>query len=87
MSTSSSSSSHDDGGDGDGGEFEEPSHSRQRFQTAVWPEPFIEALATQVAMDTALAFGRLAVAPALAIIFQVITSHYYFEYLKYIVRF
>lgn len=73
MSTTSSSSSHDggDGGNGGGGEFEGPSHSRQRFNNAVWPEPFLEALATQIAIDAALSFGRLAVAPALTNLFQV----------------
>ncbi|GKA45014.1 hypothetical protein Tco_0737810 [Tanacetum coccineum] len=70
MSTnsSSSSSSHDEG---DGGrEFEEPSHSRQRFNTAVWPEPFLEALATQVAIDAVTSSGRLAAAPAICNLFQ-----------------
>ncbi|KAD3066622.1 hypothetical protein R6Q59_019150 [Mikania micrantha] len=68
MSTASSSSSQDGGdGGGDGGEFAGPSHARRRFNTAVWPEPFLEALATQIAIDA----GRLAAAPALANIFQV----------------
>ncbi|KAI3753465.1 hypothetical protein L2E82_25518 [Cichorium intybus] len=73
MSTTSSSSSLDggDGGNGGGGEFEGPSHSRQRFNHAVWPEPFLEALATQIAIDAALSFGRLAAAPALFNLFQV----------------
>ncbi|KAK9056811.1 hypothetical protein SSX86_024175 [Deinandra increscens subsp. villosa] len=73
MSTASSSSSHHDGGDGggDGGAFAQPSHSRQRFNTSVWPEPFLEALATQIAIDAARSFGRLAAAPALANMFQV----------------
>ncbi|KAF5780573.1 hypothetical protein HanPI659440_Chr11g0407371 [Helianthus annuus] len=72
MSTASSSSSHDGDGDGDGGggDFTGPSHSRQRFNSAVWPEPFLEALAIQIAVDAALSFGRLAVAPALFNIFQ-----------------
>ncbi|MFS7933633.1 hypothetical protein Hanom_Chr04g00382171 [Helianthus anomalus] len=69
MSTTSSSSSHDGG---DGGHFAGPSHARQRFNTAVWPEPFLEALATQVAIDAALSFGRLAAAPAIFNLFQVI---------------
>ncbi|KVI10607.1 hypothetical protein Ccrd_010974, partial [Cynara cardunculus var. scolymus] len=73
MSTTSSSSSRDggDGGNGGAGEFEGPSQSRQRFNSAVWPEPFLEALATQVAIDAALSFGRLAAAPALFNLFQV----------------
>ncbi|KAI3675145.1 hypothetical protein L1987_84730 [Smallanthus sonchifolius] len=70
MSTASSSSSHD-GGDVGGGDFEGPSHSRQRFNTAVWPEPFLEALATQIAIDAAIELGRLAAAPALSNFFQV----------------
>ncbi|KAI3809701.1 hypothetical protein L1987_19299 [Smallanthus sonchifolius] len=70
MSTASSSSSHD-GGDGGGENFEGPFFSRQRFNTAVWPEPFLEALATQIAIDAAISFGRLAAAPALSNFFQV----------------
>ncbi|GJZ19368.1 retrovirus-related pol polyprotein from transposon TNT 1-94 [Tanacetum coccineum] len=59
-------------GNGDGGrEFEEPSHSRQRYNTAVWPEPFLEALATQVAIDAVTSSGRLAAAPAICNLFQV----------------
>ncbi|KAI3695373.1 hypothetical protein L1987_78370 [Smallanthus sonchifolius] len=69
MSTSSSSSSHD--GDTDAGNFQGPSNSRRRFNTAVWPEPFLEALATQIAIDAARSFGRLAAAPALSNLFQV----------------
>lgn len=37
----------------------------------VWPEPFVESLALQLALDTSLSHGRLAVAPTLAILFQV----------------
>ncbi|KAK1424008.1 hypothetical protein QVD17_19319 [Tagetes erecta] len=55
----------------DAGDFQRPSHSRQRFNTGVWPEPFLEALATQIAIDAAISYGRLAVAPALFNIFQV----------------
>nr|KAJ0195573.1 hypothetical protein LSAT_V11C700380210 [Lactuca sativa] len=84
MSTTSSSSSHDggDGGNGGGGEFEGPSHSRQRFNNAVWPEPFLEALATQIAIDAALSFGRLAVAPALTNLFQSIFIAYIASFLS-----
>lgn len=53
------------------GEFEAPSSSRQRAMNEVWPEPVVEALATQVAIDAAHYHGRLAAASALAIIFQV----------------
>ncbi|KAK9075593.1 hypothetical protein SSX86_003919 [Deinandra increscens subsp. villosa] len=42
------------GADGGGAAaFAQPSHSRQRFNTSVWPEPFLEALATQIAIDAA----------------------------------
>ncbi|KAL2316598.1 hypothetical protein Fmac_030474 [Flemingia macrophylla] len=40
----------------------------------VLPEPILEALATQVAVDAALYNGRLAAAPALAILFQVCST-------------
>ncbi|KMT02235.1 hypothetical protein BVRB_9g206260 [Beta vulgaris subsp. vulgaris] len=40
----------------------------------VWPEPFVESLALQLALDTSLSHGRLAVAPTLAILFQVCTT-------------
>lgn len=45
----------------------------------VWPEPFVEALAVQLANDHASGLGlgqggRLAVAPALALLFQVLFS-------------
>ena len=72
MSTTSSSSSSHDGGDG-GREFEEPLHARQRFNNAVWPEPFLDALATQVAMNAVTSPGRLAAAPAICNLFQVRT--------------
>ena len=87
MSTISSSSSSHDGGDG-GREFEEPLHARQRFNNAVWPEPFLDALATQVAMNAVTSPGRLAAAPAICNLFQVrthcqllyYTRFYYFIY-------
>lgn len=53
------------------GDFEGPSSSRQRVMNEVLPEPVVELLATQVAIDAAHYNGRLAAAPALAIIFQV----------------
>lgn len=80
MSTSSSSSSGQDveggdggGGGGGGGEFEGPSSSRSRMRSSngVWPEPFLEALAFQVAIDASHTVGRLAAAQALFNIFQV----------------
>ncbi|KAL6957471.1 hypothetical protein U1Q18_001055 [Sarracenia purpurea var. burkii] len=75
MSPTSSSSSQDGGGnDSDGrargGEFDEPSSSRRRSDNGVWPEPFVEALASQVAIDASRSVGRLAAAPALFNLFQ-----------------
>ncbi|GMH12567.1 hypothetical protein Nepgr_014408 [Nepenthes gracilis] len=40
----------------------------------VWPEPFVEALAVQVAADAALSVGRLAAAPSIATLFQVCST-------------
>lgn len=40
---------------------------------SVWPEPFVEALAFQVAIDASLNDGRLAAAQALYNIFQVLS--------------
>ncbi|KAF2292438.1 hypothetical protein GH714_022780 [Hevea brasiliensis] len=86
MSSSSSSSSSGNGGNGNGsgrgngsggnygaggGEYEGPSRSRPRAINEVWPEPFLEALAAQVAIDASRIFGRLAAAQALANVFQV----------------
>lgn len=79
-STSSSSSSQDGNHSANaagpsnvqrGGDFEGPSSSRRRAVNEVWPEPFVEALATQVAIDASRSMGRLAAAPALANVFQV----------------
>jgi hypothetical protein len=58
-------------------EFEAPSSSsssRQRAMNEVWLEPVVEALATQVAIDSSHYHGRLSAASALAIIFQVTFS-------------
>ncbi|GAU43688.1 hypothetical protein TSUD_254170 [Trifolium subterraneum] len=52
-------------------EFEAPSSSRQRAMNEVWLEPVVEALATQVAIDSSHYHGRLSAASALAIIFQI----------------
>ncbi|KAL6137050.1 hypothetical protein ACLB2K_062345 [Fragaria x ananassa] len=57
-----------------GGDFEGPSSSRQRAVSEVWPEPFIEALAAQIAIDVSRNIGRLDVAAALANIFQVCST-------------
>ncbi|CAB4274519.1 unnamed protein product [Prunus armeniaca] len=79
-STSSSSSSQDGNHSANAagpsnvprsGDFEGPSSSRRRAVNEVWPEPFVEALATQVAIDASRSMGRLAAAPALANVFQV----------------
>ncbi|XP_019198391.1 PREDICTED: transcriptional regulator STERILE APETALA-like [Ipomoea nil] len=50
------------------------SRSRRRGGNGVWPEPFVEALACQVAIDAASNNGRLAAAPALASLFQVCST-------------
>jgi len=70
MSTSSSSS--DNGAGGSGGVFEAPSPSRpRRGANDVWPEPFLESLAVQVAVNASTSAGLLAAAPALANVFRV----------------
>ncbi|TKY57466.1 Transcriptional regulator STERILE APETALA [Spatholobus suberectus] len=56
------------------GQFEGPSSSRQRAMYEVLPEPFLEALATQVAVDAANYNGRVAAASALATLFQVCST-------------
>ncbi|GAB2285186.1 hypothetical protein Dimus_019637 [Dionaea muscipula] len=37
----------------------------------VWPAPFVESLAHQVALDASVSTGRLAAGPAIAVLFQV----------------
>ncbi|KAL1531062.1 transcriptional regulator STERILE APETALA-like [Salvia divinorum] len=64
MSTSSSSSSSEGGS---ASSFQRRTRSRK----GVWPEPFVEALAVEVASDANLNAGRLAAAQALVNIFQV----------------
>jgi len=59
------------------GQFEGPSSSRQRAMNEVLPEPFLEALANQLALDAANYNGRLAAAPALANLFQVLSLSFY----------
>ncbi|KAI4308510.1 hypothetical protein L6164_031574 [Bauhinia variegata] len=82
-SSSSSSTSTDDIGNGVAApgpstrrtsDFEGPSSSRLRAMNEVWPAPFLEALATQVAIEAAQSQGRLFVAPALANVFQVCST-------------
>ncbi|KAK6151579.1 hypothetical protein DH2020_014214 [Rehmannia glutinosa] len=57
--------------------FEGPSSSRSRMRPSngVWPEPFVETLAFQVAIDASRTIGRLAAAQALFNIFQNLTRH------------
>ncbi|KOM46316.1 hypothetical protein LR48_Vigan07g002000 [Vigna angularis] len=55
-------------------QFEGPSSSRQRPMNEVLPEPFLEALANQVAIDAANYNGRLAAAQALAYFFRVCST-------------
>ncbi|KAL0287498.1 UNVERIFIED_CONTAM: Transcriptional regulator STERILE APETALA [Sesamum angustifolium] len=78
MSTSSSEEVEggDGGGGGGGGEFEGPSSRRRmmRSSNGVWPAPFVEALAFQVAADASLIVGRLAAAQALFNVFQVCST-------------
>ncbi|KAL0340312.1 UNVERIFIED_CONTAM: Transcriptional regulator STERILE APETALA [Sesamum radiatum] len=79
MSTSSSEEvegGDGGGGGGGGGEFEGPSSRRRmmRSSNGVWPAPFVEALAVQVAADASLIVGRLAAAQALFNVFQVCST-------------
>lgn len=75
---SSSSSSSGDGG-GARGDYDAPSSSRQRrSNNGVWPEPFVEALATHVAIDASQTQGRLVAAQVLFNVFQVIYSFTFF---------
>ncbi|WCJ37390.1 Transducin/WD40 repeat-like superfamily protein [Euphorbia peplus] len=73
-SSSSTSSSSGNGNGGNYGEYEGPSRSRRRAVNEIWPEPFIEALATQVAIDASRLFGRLAAAQAIVNVFQVCST-------------
>ncbi|KAL3754361.1 hypothetical protein ACJRO7_001572 [Eucalyptus globulus] len=75
---SSTSSSSEDGGGAArrrGGDYEGPSTSRRRRGVnEVWPEPFLENLAAQVAIEEARSGGRLAVAPSLVNVFLVCST-------------
>ncbi|KAL6539334.1 hypothetical protein OROHE_011105 [Orobanche hederae] len=79
-SPSSSSSAEDVGGGaggGGGGEAEGPSSSRIRMRpnfNDVWPEPFVEALALQVAIDASRTLSRLSAAQAIFNVFQVCST-------------
>lgn len=46
---------------------------RSRGSNGVWPEPFLEALAIQMAIDASTSTGHLAAAQALSNLFQVCT--------------
>lgn len=61
------------GGDGGRGTGGRPSSPRRRRGggNGVWPEPFLEALALQIAIDASRSIGRLAAAQALSSLFQV----------------
>ncbi|XP_022985799.1 transcriptional regulator STERILE APETALA [Cucurbita maxima] len=76
MSSSAPSSSSSGGGRRrrGGGDFDGPSSSRRRATNEVWPEPFIEALATQVAIDASRSLGRIHAAAALSNVFQVCST-------------
>ncbi|PIA58231.1 hypothetical protein AQUCO_00500285v1 [Aquilegia coerulea] len=83
MSSSSSSDDEESGNrrrDYYHHQFEGPSSSRQRssssssYNNEVWPEPFLEALVYQVAVDAVQTLGPLSVAPALSNVFQVCTT-------------
>lgn len=65
----------DDDNGGGGGTGGGPSSSRRRRGggNGVWPEPFLEALASQIAIDASRSIGRLAAAQALSSLFQVCT--------------
>uniref|UniRef100_A0A0D3DPB0 Uncharacterized protein n=1 Tax=Brassica oleracea var. oleracea TaxID=109376 RepID=A0A0D3DPB0_BRAOL len=79
MSSSSSASDNGDSSGGlssvagrSGGVFEAPSPSRPRHSANdVWPEPFLESLAVQVAVDASLSTSPVDAAPALANVFRV----------------
>ncbi|CAN0927197.1 Transcriptional regulator STERILE APETALA [Linum grandiflorum] len=85
-STTSSSSANGNNNDGGGSrlagssttrrgdDYEGPSRSRPRGVYEVWPEPFLEALATHIAADSALFSGRLSAAQALSNVFQVCST-------------
>ncbi|KAG6570942.1 Transcriptional regulator STERILE APETALA, partial [Cucurbita argyrosperma subsp. sororia] len=76
MSSSAPSSSSSGGGRRrrGGGDFDGPSSSRRRATNEVWPEPFVEALATQVAIDASRSLGRIHAAAALSNVFQVCST-------------
>ncbi|XP_042519925.1 transcriptional regulator STERILE APETALA [Macadamia integrifolia] len=57
-----------------GGRPSSSSSSPPLPRNGVWPEPFVEALALQVAIDAVRTSGRLAAAPAIANVFQVCST-------------
>ncbi|XP_019251456.1 PREDICTED: transcriptional regulator STERILE APETALA-like isoform X2 [Nicotiana attenuata] len=77
MSSSEEVGGGGDGGNGGGGGTGGgPSSSRTRRGggNGVWPEPFLEALASQIAIDASLSTGRLAAAQAISGLFQVCST-------------
>ncbi|KAB1670414.1 hypothetical protein ES319_1Z169400v1 [Gossypium barbadense] len=79
MSSSLSSSSSSEDANGNSGrrgvgDFGAPSLTRRRANNEIWPGPFVEDLVVQVAIDASRSFGRLAVAAALANVFQVCST-------------
>lgn len=66
-----SSSEEVGGGGGDGGGSSSRRRRRGVGNNGVWPEPFLEALATQMAIDASRSIGRLVAAQALSNLFQV----------------
>ncbi|XP_060189694.1 transcriptional regulator STERILE APETALA-like [Lycium barbarum] len=72
--SSSTSEQVGDGGNGRGGGSSSRRQRRGGGGNGVWPEPFLEALASQMAIDTSRSIGRLAAAQALSNIFQVCST-------------
>lgn len=69
--SSSSSASEEVGGGDSGGSSSRRRRRRGGRSNGVWPEPFLEALARQMAIDASRSIGRLAAAQALSNLFQV----------------
>ncbi|CAN4101476.1 unnamed protein product [Withania somnifera] len=70
----SSSGVEEVGGGGGDGEGSSSQRRRRGGANGVWPEPFLEALATQMAIDASRFIGRLAAAQALSNLFQVCST-------------
>ncbi|KAF3617397.1 Transcriptional regulator STERILE APETALA [Capsicum annuum] len=72
--SSSSSASEEVGGGDSGGSSSRRRRRRGGRSNGVWPEPFLEALARQMAIDASRSIGRLAAAQALSNLFQVCST-------------